>query len=127
VLAPAPRPAYLVQLPKTPFFQISVGKNDPRIRILAGFPGSEWGKLSGEKCLDLMPFGGLWERCKSAVFWQTECEMGVFSTGTKKGDNLGVSGIGRYIWKEKGAQFGRILFSRRQYLKVRVLSDIAVD
>jgi len=34
-------------------------KNDPHIRIPAGFPGSGWGKSGGEKYLDLMPFGGL--------------------------------------------------------------------
>jgi hypothetical protein len=38
------------------------------------------GKLYGQICLDLKGFGGLLMRCKSAVFWQTERILGIFST-----------------------------------------------
>jgi hypothetical protein len=47
-------------------------KKDPHIRIMAGFLGSRWGKLGGEIHIDLRAFSGLWARCKSALFWQTE-------------------------------------------------------
>jgi hypothetical protein len=30
-----------------PFFQAFVGKNDPHIRVLAGFMGSGWHKIRG--------------------------------------------------------------------------------
>jgi hypothetical protein len=64
--------------------RIFVGKNDPHIGVLAAFPGSGWDKLSGKNGLDSRAFSGLWARCKSAVFWQSKREMGVFSTGTEK-------------------------------------------
>jgi hypothetical protein len=34
-------------------------KNDPHIRIPAGFSGSGWAKLRGENSHDVMAFGGL--------------------------------------------------------------------
>jgi hypothetical protein len=55
-----------------PHFLALPGKNDPHIRIPAGFLGPGWGKLSGKNGLDSRAFSGLWARCKSAVFWQTE-------------------------------------------------------
>jgi hypothetical protein len=33
-----------------------------------------------------MAFGGHLMRCKSAVFWQTERLLGIFSTGTENND-----------------------------------------
>ncbi len=44
-------------------------KNEPHIRITVAFQGSGWDKISGKNGLDLMAFGGLLVRCKSAVFW----------------------------------------------------------
>jgi hypothetical protein len=40
------------------FFQ-TPGKNDPHIRIPAGFLGPGWGKLSDKNSLDSGAFGGL--------------------------------------------------------------------
>ncbi len=55
-----------------------------------------------------MAFGGLWEGCILALFWQTECFMGVFSTGTEKRGLSGFSGIGRRTGRGKGARIGLI-------------------
>jgi hypothetical protein len=41
-----------------PIFDISVGKNDPHIRVLAGFMRFRWGKLGGKNNLDLKDIGG---------------------------------------------------------------------
>ena len=68
VLAPTLRPAYLVQLPETQFLIPSPEKTTLIFAFRAGFMGSGWGKLSVKKCLDLMPFGGLWARCSSPLF-----------------------------------------------------------
>jgi hypothetical protein len=81
-----------VPLTKTLFFDIP-GKTDLRIRIPVGFPGPGWDKLSGEKCLDSRGYGGLWERGIPAVFWQSKRNLGVFSTGTEKGEFSTFSGI----------------------------------
>jgi hypothetical protein len=71
VLASASRPAPLIP-GQNPVFKTSPEKTDPHIRILAGFLGSGWGKLGGENNLGSRAFSGLWARCKSAVYWQTE-------------------------------------------------------
>jgi len=55
-----------------------------------------------------MTAGGLLLRGISAVFRQTKRESGVFSTGTKKNDFTGFSGIGCKIGKGKGAHNGFI-------------------
>jgi hypothetical protein len=48
-----------------------------------------------------MAFGRLLTRFKSAVFWQSKRERGVFFTGTEKRELSGFSGIGRDIGKGK--------------------------
>jgi hypothetical protein len=101
-----------------------VEKNDPHIRIPAAFLGLGWDKLGGKIHLDLMAFSGLWARCKSGVFWQTERYLGVFSTRTEKGGFLGFSGINYDIRREIGARMGRILARLRKDLKLGLLSKI---
>ena len=57
-----------------------------------------------------MAFGGLFTRCKSAVFRQTERLLQVFSTGTENGGFTGFF-IEYVKWGEEiGARFGRIFF-----------------
>ena len=94
-------------LPK-PHFLTPPGKNDPHIRVLAGFPGFTWDKLGGKNGLDSRAFSGLWVRCKSAVFWQTGRFLGVFSTRTEKEGFTGFSVFDRIIWMGNGARIGRI-------------------
>jgi hypothetical protein len=79
-------------------------KNDLHIRITAVFSGSGWGKLSGQNSLDLTAFGGLLERCKSALFWKTERLLQAFYTGTEKKGFMELSGTVKYIKKENGAR-----------------------
>jgi hypothetical protein len=55
-----------------------------------------------------MGIGGSWERCKSAVFWQTDQYLTVFSTRTEKEGNTGFPGSVLHHRKRKGAQFGLI-------------------
>ena len=52
---------------------------------------------------DLRAFGGLLNRCKSAVFHKTERESTVFSTETEKDGFTGFFGIGREIGRGKRA------------------------
>jgi hypothetical protein len=92
-------------------FLTFVEKNDPLIRVLAAFLWPGWGKLSGKNGLDLRAIGGLWARCNSAVFWQTERLYGVFSTRTETEGFTGFSDIVRYNQKGKEAQFGLILLN----------------
>jgi hypothetical protein len=64
---------------------------------------SRSGRVSGVLCakirdkihIDSEAFGMLLERSKSAVFYQTERYLGVFSTRTEKEGFTGFSGIGR--------------------------------
>ena len=70
--------------------------------------GSGWDKPGGKNDLDLKGFPGLLERCKSALFWQTEPYMGVFSTRTEKADFTGFFGIDSVRKREKGARIGLI-------------------
>jgi hypothetical protein len=44
-------------------------KNDPHIRVLAGFSGPDAIKYSTKKQLNVKGFEGHRKRCKSAVFW----------------------------------------------------------
>ena len=94
-------------LAKTLFFR-HPQKNDPHIRIPAAFPGPGWDKLGGKNGLDSRAFSGLWVRCKSAVFWQSKREMGVFSTGTEKEGFTRFSVFDRIIWMGNGARIGLI-------------------
>jgi hypothetical protein len=55
-----------------------------------------------------MSIGGPWERCKSAVFWQTGQYFTVFFTRTEKEGKSGFAGSDYYNRKRKGAQFGLI-------------------
>jgi hypothetical protein len=84
-----------------PIFSPSFGKNDPHIRVLLAFPDDRWGKSGGKNSLDLKAFGGLYMGCNSAVFWQTEQLLGIFSTRTEKEHNTEISGIGTDIGKRK--------------------------
>jgi len=43
--------------PSALFYNIIIEKNDPHIRVLAGFMGSGWGKIGCENSLDLKAFG----------------------------------------------------------------------
>ena len=83
-------------------------KNDPHIRILAAFLGSRQGKLYAENSLGLKAIDDHQARCKSAVFWQTERLLGIFSTGTEKGGFTGLSGTGLDTVKGNGTRFGLI-------------------
>ncbi len=89
-------------------FLSTIGKNEPHILVLAGFLRPGWDKLGGKVLLNLMAFGDLSVRCKSAVFWQTERIYGVFSTGTEKEHNPEISEFVRYKRRKNGAQFGLI-------------------
>jgi hypothetical protein len=60
-------------------------EKEPHIRIPVAFPESGWGKLSGEKCLNLMPFGRLPVRGFPASFLELSQYLSVFSPEPKKG------------------------------------------
>ena len=111
---------------KNVFFKISPEKNKPHIRVLAVFPGPVWSKLGGKIHLDLRAISGLWERCKSAVFWQTGRKIGLFSIRTEKRRFAGFSCICRNIGKGKGVRIGRIYASLRKDLNMGVFSKIPV-
>jgi hypothetical protein len=68
----------------------------------------ERGKLRGEIHLDSKAIGGLLVRCKSAIFFQTEQLLGIFSTGTEKGGFTGFSGIEMNSGNGKKARKRRI-------------------
>jgi hypothetical protein len=72
----------------------SVGEKDSHIRVPAAFPMPGGDKPGGKFHLDLRGIGGLLMRCKSAVFWQTEHDLRVFSTGAEKERFSGFSGTG---------------------------------
>jgi hypothetical protein len=55
-----------------------------------------------------MAFGGLQGGLFPPVFWQTKRETGVFSTGNKRRQFTGFSGIDRMIKNGKGARTGVI-------------------
>jgi hypothetical protein len=63
-----PRPAYVVKLSKSLFFETSVGEKDLHNRVPVAFPGPEWGKIGGKNRRGLRAFGGDYTRCNSAVF-----------------------------------------------------------
>ena len=54
-----------------PFFRPPSEKNNPHIRVLAGFLDVLCAKIRDKIHPDSRAFGGLLERGKSAVFWQT--------------------------------------------------------
>jgi len=83
-------------------------KNEPHIRVLAGFLRSGWGKVCDKIHLNLKGLKSHQVRCRSALFWQTERILSIFSTRNKKKRFTGFSGIGNYIWTGKGVHFGRI-------------------
>jgi hypothetical protein len=87
-------------LGKSPFFRPPSEKNDPHIRVLAAFPGSGWGKLSGEIHLAITCQR---VRCKSALFCQTGRKIGLFSTRTEKGRFMRFSGFNLDVGKRNGA------------------------
>jgi len=58
VLTPAPRPAYLVQLSRTPIFETSPGKNDVNNRASFGKSHNKRGELCGKNHLDLRAIDG---------------------------------------------------------------------
>jgi len=88
------RNGYAVSLSLKHHFSDITGKNDLHIRIPAWFSGSGWDKLSGKNSLDLMAFGGLYERGIPAVFWQTGRYSGVFFTCPETDGFTGFSGLG---------------------------------
>ena len=69
-------------------------------------PGYVWSKLHGRINIDCRGIGGLWERYKTAVFWQTDQYLAVFSTRIEKEGNTGFPGSVWHHRKRKGAQFG---------------------
>ena len=91
-----------------PIFDPLPGKTDPHIPIPAGFTGSGWSKIRGEKCLDSRAFGGDPVRAFPVVFRQSGQYLGLFFPGTESGGIPGFSGIGRDMIKAKGARIGRI-------------------
>jgi hypothetical protein len=97
-----PQSAPLISAP-TLSLKNPVEKKEPHSGVLAGFLGSGGGKSGSSIQLDLKGLTSHKVRCKSAVFWQTERLLGVFSTGTEKGGFTGFSGIDKFIQKRKGA------------------------
>jgi hypothetical protein len=97
-----PRSAPLISAP-TLSLKNPVEKKEPHSGVLAGFWGSGWGKSGSYIHLDLNGLTSHKARCKSAVFWQTERLLGIFSTGTEKGGFTGFSGIDKFIRKRKRA------------------------
>ncbi|MFA4859910.1 hypothetical protein [Methanoregula sp.] len=102
---PVFRPSLIFPL----FFETSVGKIDLHNRVPVAFSGLGWGKIGGKTRHGLRAFGGGYTRCDSAVFWQTERNLRIFSTGTKKEDNPGFYGSGPEVETGKGARIGLIL------------------
>ena len=76
--------------PATLFFRSSSAKKEPHIRILAGFMVPFGVNYMVEFTVNCRGIGGPWERCKSAVFWQTGQYLAVFSTRTEKEGYYGV-------------------------------------
>jgi hypothetical protein len=70
---------------------------------------SEQDKLRGKIHFDLKAIGGLLMRRKSAVFWQKEHYLRVFSTGTKKERFSGFSGRVPETFSGNRARIGRII------------------
>ena len=68
-----------------------------------GFGGPDGVNQVAKLQLDLKGLTSHKVRCKSAVFWQTERLLGIFSTRTEKGGFTGFSGIDKFIRKRKGA------------------------
>lgn len=99
---------FLPVFPLLYFKKIRSRKNEPHICIPAGFPGSGWAKLWGEKYPGLRGFGGQWAMGFPAVFRQSGSNPGVFPTGAKKRDISGFSCIGQDLGKRKGARTGLI-------------------
>lgn len=69
-----------------------------------------WGKIGGQNRLDLRAFDSGYTRCNSAVFWQTERLLSIFSTGKEKNSFTGFSGIGPGTGNGNGARIGLISF-----------------
>jgi len=67
-------------------------KNDPPLRILAGFAGPIWVKLRGEKSHGLMAFGGHPEWAFPDAFRQSDTKLGMFFTGLETGCFTGFYG-----------------------------------
>ena len=70
--------------------------------------GPIWSKLFGRIHIDCRGIDGPWVRCKSAVFWQTDQYLTVFSTRTEKEGNTGFFGSVWHPKKRKGAWYGLI-------------------
>jgi hypothetical protein len=85
-----------------------VRKIDPHIGVLAGFLGFIWIIIGGENRFGCRAIGRHWARCKSALFWQTERQLSVFSTGTEKEGFAGFSVCQITIRKQVGARIGLI-------------------
>jgi len=66
------------------YFFTSLEKIDLHIGVLAGFRGFKRVIVSGKNSIDCRAIGRHLARCKSALFWQTERKLSVFSTRTEK-------------------------------------------
>jgi len=96
----------------SPFFQdLDARKNDPHIRIPAGFPGVGWSRLLGANCLGFMGLGGLQVTLFPPVVWQSERESGGVSTGTETEGFSGFSGMDGHSGKGKRNPYGAYLTS----------------
>jgi hypothetical protein len=73
------------------------------------FLGPGWAKIGGKNWHDLRAFDDGYTRCNSALFWQTERLLSIFSTGREKNGFTGFSGIGPDTVGGKGARIGLIL------------------
>ena len=93
VLAPAPRPAHVVQGSKTRFFDPPSEKKSLTNPFRQAFSGSGWAKIRPCFHHSLRGFGRVYMRYNPAVFWQTKLISGLFSTGTKKRGLSGFPGI----------------------------------
>jgi hypothetical protein len=83
-------------------------KIDLHIRIPAGFGHAGWTKIKGKIHSRLKGVRSRWVRCNTAVFWQTEQLLGIFSTGTEKEGFPEFSIIDQNTRIGKGARNGLI-------------------
>jgi hypothetical protein len=101
----APRPAYLVQLPKTQFLVYTPEKNVLPMHIPVAPKGPGWGKLRGENSLGLIPIGSPPVRAFPPAFRQS----GVFSVVSESGCFARFPGEVTYSKKRNGARNGLVL------------------
>ena len=89
-------PGFANGLPRStaqkPFFQIPPRKNRPSHSRSYGVSQVKWTKLCKKTNLDKKGLDVLWERCISAVFWQTGRDSGILFTRTQSDGFTGFYG-----------------------------------